>query len=658
MIDLGSLVAKITVDSGDSVQQLRDFQSGVEQADGKSSKLTSSLRNLAAGFAIGAVIKKTAEAVVGCVKRADELKQSFNTLQTQTGATDEEMKGLEQSLKNIYANNYGEDFEDIAQAMAEVKNQTGLIGTELETTTENAIALRDVFGYEIQESTRAADMMMKQFGITADEAFNLIAQGSQNGLDKNGNLLDSINEYSIHFKQLGFTSEEMFNMFSNGAKSGVFDIDKLGDAVKEFGIRVKDGSGTTLEAFDLLGLDADKLQKKFSAGGKSANEAFKEVTTALNNCDDEVIKNTAGVNLFGTMWEDMGADAVKALSDTNGEFDNTADNLSKIKEIKYDDLGSAMQGIKRQIETGLIIPIGEKLLPKLNEFANYINTKMPAVAGTVESAMDSICTAIGFVVDNLDIIIPLLTGGVAGFAAFNIISTIVPLFTAIQAAIAGTTTVQTALNTVMAANPFGAVALAIGVLVAAGVALWQNWDTIKAKCEELFAKISNTFANIKASVETHLNGLVSFINDKVSAFQTAGKKIFTGLWDGFKSVWKSITSWVTSKIDWLESKLNIVKNLVSAIARLAGGGSDGSHRTGLSEVPHDGYRAILHKGEMVLTQPEADRYRKGETGTANRTENFIVNIGTVVNKDSRTTEDLMKEMEFYRKSRLAAVGGA
>ena len=656
MIDLGSLVAKIKVDSGDSVQQLRDFQSGVEQADEKSSKLTFSLRSLAAGFAIGAAIKKTADAVVGCVQKANELKQSFNTLQTQTGATDTEMKGLEESLKNIYANNYGESFEDIAQSMAEVKKQTGLVGKELEATTENAIALRDTFGFEIQESTRAADMMMKQFGITADEAFNLIAQGSQNGLDKNGNLLDSINEYSVHFKQLGFDSEEMFNMFSNGAKSGVFDIDKLGDAVKEFGIRVKDGSNTTVEAFELLGLDADELQNKFAAGGKSANEAFKEVTAALNNCDDEVVKNTAGVNLFGSMWEDMGTDAVKALTDTNGEFSKTADNLNKIKEIKYDDLGSAFEGIKRQLEMGLIIPVGEKLLPKLNEFANYINTNMPALQSTFQGVMDAVCTAIGFMADNLDIIIPLLAAGVAGFAAFNIINTIVPLFTAIQTAITGTTTVQAALNAVMAANPFGAVALAIGVLVAAGVALWQNWDTVKAKCEELFTKISATFESIKTAVQTKLEEIKSSINNKVSAFKQAGKDIFNGLWDGFKSVWNSLKSWVASKIDWLEEKLETVKRIARKIASFVGG-SDGSHRTGLSEVPFDGYRAILHKGEMVLTQPEANRYRKGETRTANKTENFNVIIGTVVNKDSRTTEDLMRELEFYRKSKLAATGG-
>lgn len=656
MIDLGSLVTRIVVDSGDSNQQLDNFSSRVENADGQSVGLAGSLKKLAGGFAIGLAIKKTADAVVACVQKADELKQSFNTLQTQTGATDTEMEGLEESLKNIYANNYGDSFEDIATAMAEVKNQTGLAGDELETMTENAFALRDTFGYEVQESTRAADMMMKQFGITSDEAFNLIAQGSQNGLDKNGNLLDSINEYSVHFEQLGLSSEDMFNMFSNGAKNGVFDVDKLGDAVKEFGIRAKDGSNTTIEAYQLLGLNADELQAKFAEGGESANEAFQTVTQALNDCDNEVVKNQAGVNLFGTQWEDMGADAVKALTDTNGEFDKTADNLEKIKEIKYDSLGSAFEGIGRQLDTGLVIPIGEKLLPKINEFANYIQENMPQIQETFQGIMDGVGGAISFVMDNLNLIIPILAGAVAGFVAFNIISTIVPLFTAVQTAITGTTTVQGALNAVMAANPFGVIVTAIGLLVAAGVALYMNWDTVKQKCEELFSKISEVWDNIKTAISTKVEEIKTAINNKIQDFKNAGKAIFTGVWDGIKEVWENLKGWVDEKVGWLTDKLAFWKKSKSEMSD-DDSDSDGSHRNGLSYVPYDGYKSILHKGEMVLTQAEADRYQNGNTASTS-TENFTVNIAKVENSNGRTTEDLMREMEFFRKSKKLATGGA
>ena len=491
-----------------------------------------------------------------CAKKADELKQSYNTLQTQTGATDEEMVEMEQSLKNIYANNYGESFEDIATSMAEVKNQTELTGDALEIMTENALALRDTFGYEVQESTRAADMMMKQFGITSEEAFNLIAQGSQYGLDKNGNLLDSINEYSVHFEQLGFSAEDMFNVFHDGAMEGVFDIDKVGDAFKEFGIRVKDGSDTTNEAFSILGLNAQEMQDQFSQGGESAQEAYWKVSDALNSMEDPVQRNIAGVNLFGTMWEDMGDKAILGAMEMADYFDGTVDTMNQIKEIKYDNLESAFQGIGRQIETGLVIPMGEKVLPKLNEFANYIQQNMPQIQETFEGIMSQVGASITFIADNLNIIIPVLAGAVAGFVAFNVINTILPLFMAIKTAIAGTTTVQAALNAVMAANPFGLIVTAIAALVAAGVALYMNWDTVKQKCEGLFKKISEVWNNIKTTITTIVSGTVTAVMEKVKEFVSIGRNIVEGIWDGISGSAK----WLLNKVkEWCGSILNGVK---------------------------------------------------------------------------------------------------
>ena len=734
----------IVVNGANGVRDLRNFAQEAGSAERSSGSLKESLVKLAKGFAIGATIKKTVDTIASCVKKADELKQSYNTLQTQTGATDEEMKNLEQSLKNIYSNNYGESFEDIAQAMAEVKNQTGLTGEELEKTTQNAIALRDTFGFEVQESTRTADMMMKQFGLTSEEAFNLISQGSQAGLDKNGNLLDSINEYSVHFSQLGFSAEDMFNMIKNGAESGVFDIDKLGDAVKEFGIRAKDGSETTVLAFEKLGLNADEMQVKFAEGGESANEAFRQVAEALNNCDDEVVKNTAGVNLFGTMWEDMGQSAVNALTNTNGEFDRTKATMEEINNIKYDSLESAFTGIGRQIETGVMIPLGERLLPKLNEFANWVNENMPTIQTVTNDVFNNIGNAVNFVTNNLNIIIPVLSGTVAGFVAFQIISTIVPLFIAFKTALTGVTTAQGLLNVVMAANPFGAIATLIGLLVSAGVALYMNWDTVKAKAEELFTKLSEIWENIKTTVtnkieelktginnkveefkttaknvfegfkngvvekftdiktavttkvdevktgisnkveefkttaksifegfkngavekfteiktdvKTNINDIKTSISEKIKDFKTAGKDIFNGLWDGIKGVWSDIQSWVTDKVNWLVDKLAFWRR---SKAEMAGGDdseSDGSNRTGLREVPFDGYRAILHKGERVLTQPEADRYN---SKTENVKQGDInIYIDKVENSNDRSIKDFLREVEFIRKSKDKATGGA
>ena len=699
MIDLGSLVANIVVDGSEGIKNLKDFSVEAGQAEGKAFNLKEGLVKLAKGFAIGAVIKKTADAIVGCVKTADELNQSYNTLQTQTNATDAEMAGLEQSLKNIYANNYGESFEDIATSMAEVKNQTGLAGEELEKATENALALRDTFEFEVAESTRAADMMMKQFGITSDEAYNLIAQGAQNGLNKNDNLLDSINEYSVHFKQLGFDADEMFNMFSNGAQTGVFDIDKLGDAVKEFGIRVKDG--TADDAFAELGLNAGQLKQAFAEGGESAKEAFTQVNQAIAECDDKVLQNQIGVTMYGTMWEDMGVEAVKALSDTNGEFDKTADNLEKIKEIKYDDLGSAFEGIGRQIEVGMIIPIGEKLLPYVNDFANWINDHMPQI----QAVFDTVMTAIG---DSIEFVKSIFEGFIISNDDAN--TKVSEVWNTIQETISNVTT-------------------AIGDIFSSVVELfqtiWEEWG------EEISLYIDMVFNNIKIIIETTLgviegiinaitalikgdwegvfnalndivetifNGIIDYFNNtigrfieagknlfngfkqgvldkfkeikkdvkdkiseiwtsiinKVEDFKNAGKRIFTGLWDGLKDVWNNLSKWVKEKVDWIADKLTFWRD--SQVEMDGGDSADGSHRTGLREVPFDGYTAILHKGEAILAQLEANRYRAGQ-GNTTKTENFIVNIDKIENSNGRSASDFLKEMEFWRKSRSLAVGG-
>lgn len=554
VIDLGTLAAHIVVDGEKGIESLQNFGAQAETSGGKAALLAGKLKTLAAGFAIGLAIKVATQGLKACVKITDELNQASNLLQVQTGATDEEMEGLNESLKNIYASNYGESFEDIAEAMAQVKGQTNLAGQELENATINALALRDAFGYDVTESTRAADMLMTQFGMSADEAFNLITQGFQNGLDQNGNMLDVINEYSVHFKQLGFTAEEMFNMVSNGAETGVFDVDKLGDALKEFGIRAKDGSNTTIEAYKSLNLNADELQAKFAAGGDTAKGAFNEVMTALNECDDEVLKNSAGVALFGTMWEDLGSEAVAALADTNGEFDRTADNLDELKRIKYDDLESAFGGIKKQLEIGLMVPIGEKLLPLLNDFTNWINDHMPQI----QEVVSVVVTGIGYLIDGLVFAIKwLVEQAQTEGTIFNLIwesiktyvkmifDAIVEIFKAFKALFSGDW------------EGFWEHIKALGKVLWDGIVkIFENFAEIFAKVGskifEAFKKaVSEKFEEIKEKVSGFMEEVKGRIVEKIESFKEVGRNIIKGLWAGIEEVKDWLKEKVSVMADWL-----------------------------------------------------------------------------------------------------------
>jgi len=454
------------------------------------------------------------------VMSADELQGALDNVQASTGAADEGMEDMQETMLGIYNNNFGESLADIGAAMGSIAQQTGLTGEALQTATESALALRDTFGFEVTESIRTVDMMMKQFGISSDEAFNLIAQGAQAGLDKNGNLLDSINEYSIHFEQLGFDGEEMFNMMANGAKAGVFDVDKLGDAMKEFGIRSKDASKTSAAGFEALGLDATEMTTAFNEGGEAGKEAFGKVTKALFEMDDLTAQNMTGVALFGTQWEDIGVKGVKSLVDTQGEISNTVDALGKINEVKYNTFGEATEGIKRNLQTGILVPLGEKVLPKLNEFAAWITENTPQIKNDIEFVFNSteeVITDVGVALEETreffekhwGVVEPILAGIAAGAVTIGAVTTATKLWTlATQAG----TLAQAALNVVMNLSPLAKVALLVGALVTAGVALYRNWDTVKEKAGELWDAVGDAFVNGVNGAIDMINSLIEKIN--------------------------------------------------------------------------------------------------------------------------------------------------
>lgn len=245
---------------------------------------------VAVGGAIGGIAVATGKAVVDAGKYLADLGNEYNTainqLSAATGATGAELDSLGESVKNIYAQNLGDDFADVADGLAATQKASDLTGEALEKATAAGFNLRDVFDYDVSESARAASALMKNFNIDAEEAYGLIAVGAQNGADKNGDLLDTLNEYSPQFAALGLSADQFIGTLVEGADAGLFSIDKVGDAVKEFNIRAKDGSDTSREAFESLGLNADKMFAAFAAGGDTAEAAFFDTVEALNNMDD------------------------------------------------------------------------------------------------------------------------------------------------------------------------------------------------------------------------------------------------------------------------------------------------------------------------------------------------------------------------------------
>lgn len=323
---------------------------------------------------------------IAFIKSGNDYIRAMNGVSAQTGITGDELKEFGDIAREVYKSGKGENFQEIADALVNIRQASGLAGEELKVATNSAMLLKDTFGMEVNETTRAATALMKNFGISAEEAYGIIAVGAQNGANKNDDLLDTLNEYSVHYKALGLDADQFITSLIKGAEAGSFSIDKVGDAVKEFNIRAKDGSKTSTEGFAALGLEAETMTKAFAAGGDAAQAAFFQTIKALNEMKDPVEKNAAGVALFGTQWEDLEAGVLNTLASMSDASVDAAEALRKMEEVKYNDIGYAITQISRTF--------GDALIPAAEKAGQIIYKHMPQIQANIERITPSI-TALG-----------------------------------------------------------------------------------------------------------------------------------------------------------------------------------------------------------------------------------------------------------------------
>lgn len=439
------------------------------------------------------------------IKFSSDSQDAFQQFAAATGTASNEMGKYKDMINDVYKDNFGESINDVAEAMATVnQNMSYLDDSALQRCTEYAYTLSDTFGYDVAESTRAANSLIRNFGIEANEAFNLIVQGSQNGLDFSGELLDSINEYAPQFKKMGMSADEMFSVFVNGAQNGAFNLDKIGDAVKENAIRAIDCSDTTAEGFKALGLDATETAKKFAAGGEAADEAFNQVIVGLSAMEDPIERNTAGVNLFGTMWEDLGPEVVMSLSTTNDAIDMTRESMESLVNVKYDTLSGALGGLWRTIQVDVLQPIGNQLIPYVTKGINAIQkftdkwnklgpatqktivkfAAVAAAAGPVLLGFGKVSTGIGTLVSDtgkIGSVLKKLTGA-SGFSGLAKVMT----------------------------GPFGIAAAAVA---ATALLIYKNWDRIAP----ILQKIGDRFVEFWQTVKPQLEPFIEFV-EKIASY--------------------------------------------------------------------------------------------------------------------------------------------
>ncbi len=220
-----------------------------------------------------------------------------------------------------------------------IQQLTGLEGNALDRLTASIKGLEDTFGADTNDSLRAANVLIKEFGISGEEAAKLIEDGFLSNANVQGDLLDSINEYSTQIKAAGGDADDLFKILESSGTAGVFS-DKGVDTVKEFGLRIREQTTATSEALEKgLGEDfTNNLFKGINDGSITTIEALQKVTKELQGANISAKdRQTIIADVFGGAGEDAGT-FLETLTQINFETKFNADLTGELAQKNKENL--------------------------------------------------------------------------------------------------------------------------------------------------------------------------------------------------------------------------------------------------------------------------------------------------------------------------------
>ncbi|WP_439676004.1 phage tail tape measure protein [Embleya sp. MST-111070] len=354
---------------------------GVERGMGKM-KLAALAGGAAAGLALTA----------GLAESMSQDKSS-DLLAAQLGATGKNAKQYGDVAGKLFTSAVVDDFAEGTEVIKGIM-QKGILppdasNAQLESISTKIYDTSKIMGEDLGKTTSAVSTILKNgLAPNAEAALDVLVKGTQNGVNKQEDLLDTFTEYPTVFKGLGLDAQTAMGLLQQGLQGGARDSDFLADALKEFGIRAIDGSKSSAEAFKSLGLDAEKMTAQIAKGGPEASAGLQTVLDRLKAMKDPVERNTAAVGLFGTKAEDLGASlyaldpksAVAALGDVSGAAAKAGDTMR-------DNASTQIEQFKRAVSQAFVDFLGAKALPVIKEVAvflrDHFGPTVSAIAGWV-----------------------------------------------------------------------------------------------------------------------------------------------------------------------------------------------------------------------------------------------------------------------------------
>lgn len=293
---------------------------------------------------------------------------------------------------------------------------TQLSGSALKNLRDEISGISDTFSTDFRETLQATNSVAKQFGISYEQAADVIRKGFAAGANANGEFIDTLKEYPAYFKEAGISASDFVAIIAKSNQEGIFS-DKGVDAIKEGNLRLREMTTATANALEGIGISSKKVQEDLQSGAKTTWQVMQEVSQKLSELPESSSKvGTAIADIFGGPGEDAGLQYLTMLKDIKGgiddviekqgdmsksllEVNNAATECKKAFNNLFDSTGGDFETFTNRLKTGLYDTL-TGILITIKEvgawWKNTFNAMNNALGGFLSSAIKKIAETNSF----------------------------------------------------------------------------------------------------------------------------------------------------------------------------------------------------------------------------------------------------------------------